>query len=123
MLQRLDGVCERQSSLAVVYSVETCTHKRDHTRALTRCPLSCCCLQVYDITMELVHMYDHYRKPISPEQCRSLLAVVRAPVPPPTAHDAAAAAALAAAAANAGAGQPPPSVAAPGGVSMPTALK
>lgn len=85
--------------------------------------LPCCWLQVYDITMELVHMYDHYRKPISPDQCRSLLAVVRAPVPPPAAHDAAAAAALAAAAANAGAGQPPPSVAAPGGAFMPAAFK
>jgi hypothetical protein len=38
-------------------------------------------MQVYDITMEMIHMYDHYRTPISHEQCRQLLEVVQ-PQPP-----------------------------------------
>ena len=38
-------------------------------------------VQVYDITMEMIHMYDHYRGPITFEQCRQLLEVVR-PMPP-----------------------------------------
>lgn len=89
--QRLPSRGERQ------HMVICCVHELCRSDAPSAA-LSFCCsitlrlagclaiwLQVYAVCLELINMYENYRVPISQEECRRLLAVVRPPHPAPAA--------------------------------------
>lgn len=52
------------------------------TRADSPRPFVTMTHQVYSVVMDLVQMYEHYRVPISVEECNRLLAIARPPTAP-----------------------------------------